>query len=344
MNAVAKTDAGNFKAAYKQLAPNIMQSLPSHISPERFERAAMMAVQRNPDLLHKADRRSLFLSLQRAAQDGLLPDGREGAIVLFGNQAQWMPMVAGLMKLARNSGEIASISANVAYRGEKFRVVLGDEERIEHERDLDLADNAEAVAVYAVATLKNGEKVREVMTRAQVEKVRAVSRAKGAGPWVAWWDQMAIKSAIRRLTKRLPLSTDRDGDERFQRAAEREDETPTIDAMPEPETPAIEAPSKLDALEGMVEEPEAPAEQPAGPATETASGTASWATAAAARIVAECADIDSTSLMEAWVKSIRPDMQRIKSEDPSRFAYVDGIIKEKWEFLHPAGAHTTEAA
>jgi recombination protein RecT len=190
----------------------------------------MVAVQRNPDLLAKADRRSLLLSLQRAAQDGLMPDGREGAIVLFGNQATWMPMVAGLMKLARNSGEIASISAHVAYKGEKFRVVLGDEERIEHERDLDMADG-EIVAAYAVATLKNGEKIREVMTRAQIEKVRNVSRAKNNGPWVQWYDQMAIKSAIRRLSKRLPLSTDRDDDERFQRAAEREDERSAIDGV-----------------------------------------------------------------------------------------------------------------
>lgn len=253
MNAVAKTDAAAFKASYAQLAPSIMQSLPSHIPPERFERASMVAVQRNPDLLAKADRRSLFLSLQRAAQDGLLPDGREGAIVLFGNQAQWMPMVAGLMKLARNSGEIVSISAHVAYKGEKFTVVLGDEERIEHERNLELSDNAEVIAVYAVATLKNGEKVREVMTRAQVEKVRNVSRAKNAGPWVSWWDQMAIKTVIRRLSKRLPLSTDRDGDARLERAIDRADEGVTLEGRAEPSAQPAQ-PSKLDALEDMTGE------------------------------------------------------------------------------------------
>ena len=244
MNALTSRGA-DFKAAYKQLAPNIMQSLPNHIPPERFERAAMMAVQRNPDLLSKADRRSLLLALQRAAQDGLMPDGREGAIVLFGNQATWMPMVAGLMKLARNSGEIASISGQVVYKGEKFRVTLGDEERIEHERDMSLADDAEIIAAYAVATLKNGEKVREVLTRSQIEKIRNVSRSKTSGPWVQWYDQMSIKSAIRRLSKRLPLSTDRDGDERFQRAAEAE-EAPPLEGIAEDATAPT---SKLDMLE-----------------------------------------------------------------------------------------------
>lgn len=259
MNAVAKSEIGRFQEGYKQLANNIARTLPSHISAERFERAAMVAVQRNPDLLAKADRRSLFLSLQRAAQDGLLPDGREGAIVLFGTQAQWMPMVAGLMKLARNSGEIASINAHVAYEGEKFLVVLGDDERIEHERNMTLADEAKPIACYAVARLKDGEIIREVMTWKQIQKVREVSRAKNSGPWVQWTDEMAKKTAIRRLAKRLPLSTDRPEDNRLQSAIEAQDNI--IEGHADPVAAATEAAgpasqishgSKLDVLEGEV--------------------------------------------------------------------------------------------
>lgn len=254
MNANTRTEVQVFQGAIEKMTPQLASALPGHITPERFKRAALVAVQRNEELLTKADRRSLFLAVQRAAQDGLLPDGRDGAIVLFGNQAQWMPMVAGLMKLARNSGEIASITAHVAYKGEKFSVTLGDEEKIEHERRLDLADDAEPIAVYAVARLKNGEIVREVLTRKQVEKVRAVSRAKGAGPWVQWWDEMAKKTAIRRLSKRLPLSTDRDGDDRLQRAIERQDDVidGTATETPESAAPAQIA-SKMDAIEGVID-------------------------------------------------------------------------------------------
>jgi recombination protein RecT len=252
MNAIARTPATVFKAELTARRPNFMATLPNHIPIERFERTCLVAVQRNPDLL-KANPDSLLLSCQRAAQDGLLPDGREGAIVVFGGQAQWMPMVAGLMKLARNSGEIASITAHVAYKGEKFLVILGDEERIEHERSLDLADDAQPIAVYAVAKLKNGETVREIMTTKQVEKVRNVSRAKGNGPWVQWWDEMAKKTAIRRMTKRLPLSTDRDDDERFQRAAESIDEANTIEGTSVEVTDHTAAPmSRLDALEHQI--------------------------------------------------------------------------------------------
>lgn len=257
MNAMAKSDIGRFQDGYRQLATNIARTLPSHISAERFERATMVAVQRNPDLLSKADRKSLFLSLQRAAADGLLPDGREGAIVLFGNQAQWMPMVAGLMKLARNSGEIASINAHVAYEGETFNVTLGDEEKIEHVRNLALADDAKPIACYAIARLKDGEVIREVMPWKQVMKVRDVSRAKNSGPWVQWTDEMAKKTAIRRLSKRLPLSTDRPEDSRLQSAIEAQDNiiegsVDPIDAATEASGQAqLSQSSKLDALEGV---------------------------------------------------------------------------------------------
>ena len=77
----------------------------------------------------------------KAAQDALLPDGREGALVIYRTKlrtndgqerwvdaVQWMPMVWGLMKKARNSGEIASITAHVVYRHDHFKLRLGDDD------------------------------------------------------------------------------------------------------------------------------------------------------------------------------------------------------------------------
>ena len=46
------------------------------------------------------------------------------------------------------------------------------------------------------------------MTFEEIEKVREASRAKDSGPWVSWWGEMARKTVIRRLSKRLPMSTD----------------------------------------------------------------------------------------------------------------------------------------
>lgn len=199
--AAARTDVERMEGQFKL-------ALPAHIPVERFARVVMTAVGSNPDLL-KADRASLLEASLKAAQDGLLPDGRDGALVIYGNKVQWMPMIAGILKKVRNSGELLSISAYVAHEKDKFFYRLGDDETIEHEPFLD-GDPGKPRIVYAVAKTKDGGTYREVMTVAEVEKIRQVSKAKNAGPWTQWWGEMARKTVLRRLAKRLPMSTDLD--------------------------------------------------------------------------------------------------------------------------------------
>lgn len=196
-------------------------ALPPHIPVARFMRVVMTAIQRNPDLAN-ADRTTLFNSALMAAQDGLLPDQREGALVIYNTKVkrngsdvwikavQWMPMIAGILKKVRNSGELSSIIARVVYAGDKFRNWIDDEgEHIEYEP----GENADLNIVrcaFAMAKLKDGSIEVEVLRPADIEKIRAVSKSKDKGPWVDWWEEMAKKSAIRRLAKRLPVSTDLD--------------------------------------------------------------------------------------------------------------------------------------
>src|SRR5215831_21161121 len=108
-----------FRRDLTSMESQFAMALPAHIPVERFTRVVMTAVQNNMKLL-RCTRQSLFNACMKAAQDGLLPDGREGAIVPFGDDeeggrgrrgapvptASWMPMIAGIRKKARNSGEI----------------------------------------------------------------------------------------------------------------------------------------------------------------------------------------------------------------------------------------------
>lgn len=207
-----------------QMGREFSAVLPQHIPVDRFRRVVMTAMNQNPDLL-LCDRRSLLNACVRAAQDGLMPDGREGALVIFNTTVkvenetggvqerrikgvQWMPMVYGIIKKMRNSGELASIVSHEVYERDEFRYRLGDDESIEHVPYLGGDEPGKMIAVYAIAKLKDGTIQREVMTRAQVEKVRAVSRAGGNGPWVSWYEEMARKSVVRRLSKYLPMSTE----------------------------------------------------------------------------------------------------------------------------------------
>lgn len=225
MNAVTQTNqtrspAETFRDQWSKQESEVAVALPPHIPVERFMRVVMTAVSGNPDLMN-ADRRSLFESAMKAAQDGLLPDGRDGALVIFNakvkednkdvyiKKVQWMPMVGGILKKIRNSGELLSLSAYVVYENDEFQYTLGDEETIVHRPCLD-SNRGDAKLVYAIAKTKDGGIYREIMTLKDVEKVRAVSKTGKFGPWADWWDEMAKKTVIRRLAKRLPMSSDLD--------------------------------------------------------------------------------------------------------------------------------------
>lgn len=235
------------------MAPEFRAALPAHVPVEKFTRVAMTAIQNNPDL-QNADRRSLFGAIVRLAQDGLLPDGREAAIVIFnakdGNgwikKAQAMPMIAGVLKKLRQSGEVAKVSAHVVYEKDHFVWSLGFDETIEHTPPALNAERGKPIGAYATAVLKDGSQLCEVMTLEEIEKVRSVSRSKDKGPWVEWWGEMARKTVMRRLSKRLPMSTDIE-DAVDRAAGVDRDDPPAI----EHEATAVHV-SRLDALEQQI--------------------------------------------------------------------------------------------
>lgn len=201
-----RQSAVQFRGDFTRMEPELQAALPEHISVQKFMRIVLTAVNSDPNLLD-ADRKSLFQSAMQSAQDGLLPDKREGAFVIFSGKVQWMPMIAGVLKKVRNSGELLTIMAACAYENDRFLWVQGDDEKIEHEPLME-GDRGKVRAVYAIAKTKTGGIYREVMSVAEVEKVRKVSRAGQKGPWVEWWEEMARKTVLRRLSKRLPMSTD----------------------------------------------------------------------------------------------------------------------------------------
>lgn len=200
----------------------IAKALPKDIDPDRFIRTVITAVQMNPDLL-SADRRSLFASCMRAAQDGLMVDGREAVLNIYntkvkvGGREEWvpmvqyLPMVRGVLKTLRNSGEVAHVDAAAVYERDEFLFERGDNPQLVHKPYLGDDDPGKIIAAYIVVRLTNGEVHREVMPRRDIEKTREASRSgNGANsPWTKWYDQMAIKAVIKRAAKLLPTSSDR---------------------------------------------------------------------------------------------------------------------------------------
>ena len=186
--------------------------LPKHIPVERFGRVVLTAVQTNPDLLG-VERRSLWNAAMRAAQDGLLPDGRLGAFVVYkdkrrGPIAQWLPMIAGIRQKVRNSGEVTTWEVHCVHEKDQFDFELGDSPRIVHRPVRGARGNI--IAAYSIAVMKDGGVSREVMWVDEIEDVRKASKNPDGSPWVVWYGEMCKKTVAKRHAKVLPMSSDLD--------------------------------------------------------------------------------------------------------------------------------------
>ena len=201
------------RSQLERRSDELKRALPTHIPPERFIRVVQTAAQLNPDLL-TVNRTSLWNSCLRAAQDGLLPDGREGVILPYRDNktqttnAQWQPMVYGILKRFRNSGQFKSIAAGIVHEHDQFKYWI--DERGEHMEHVPGDDGGKPVKAYAVALTKDGGSMIKVMSVPEIEKRRAVSKAKDGPMWREWWDEAAMKTVLRNLAKRLPSSSDLD--------------------------------------------------------------------------------------------------------------------------------------
>lgn len=181
----------------------IQMALPNNVTPERFVRVAVTAIQQTPDLI-TCTQASLFQSLIRCAQDGLLPNGKEAALVKFGNAAVYMPMIGGFRKIAAENGW--AIDTQVVYQNDRFDYELGQHPRLEHVPAGLEQEPGEKIGAYAVATHEDGRKLVEVMRKTEILKVRDASKSKSSGPWKDWEERMWEKSVGRRIFGKLPLS------------------------------------------------------------------------------------------------------------------------------------------
>lgn len=188
--------------------PEFKAALPDHVPLDRFKRTIITALNLDPELT-KCDKLSFFLAAVKCATDGLYPDGREAALVAIGGKVQYFPMIAGIRKMMRNSGEVMSATAEVVYRNDTFHYELGDNPSIEHKPPPLDQERGEPLGAYARIILTSGEILREVMGLKEIERIRAFSRTKREdSPWNKHWGEMARKTVLRRCSKSAPISSD----------------------------------------------------------------------------------------------------------------------------------------
>lgn len=219
----------------------LKMALPAHMKPERMARIALTEIRKVPKLA-ECDQRSFIGAIVQCAQLGLEPGNALGHAYILpfekrkynnrtkqwetvGVEAQVIIGYRGMIDLARRSGQIVSLNATAVYEGDHFEARFGLDPNVDHVPDFDNPDreNADKLKfVYAVAKLKDGGTQFVVMSRRQLEAIRDRSQGYGAAvekqkkypnskldnPWMTDFEPMALKTAIRRLFKYLPVSVE----------------------------------------------------------------------------------------------------------------------------------------
>lgn len=237
-----------------------MFSLPSTITFDQFKNCLLAACGKDPKLL-AADRPSLLLACINAAADGLLPNGKEAALVIFNKKSrdgqltafvQYMPMREGIVKKILNSGSASTIETEVVYEKDFFECEHGLVPKLQHRQSWDI-DRGEVVCAYALAVMKDGSKQFSAMHRDDLHRHRACSKSwsdanseknkyNKSSIWDDWYPEMCRKTVLRKLAGELHLSAD------VPKMFEREDATgpglePASPALSLPELPDLKMPS-----------------------------------------------------------------------------------------------------
>ena len=174
----------------KVMMPEIKKALPTVLTPERFTRIALSALNNTP-ALQKCTPMSFLAALMNAAQIGY----------------------KGLIDLAYRNGQMQTIQAQAVYENDEFSYEYGLEPKLFHRPAF--SDRGELVYFYGIFRTVNGGYGMAVMSKADMDiYAKTYSKAFDSdySPWRSNYEEMAKKTVIKQALKYAPIKTD------FQRA------------------------------------------------------------------------------------------------------------------------------
>lgn len=198
----------------KTMQPEIKRALPSVITPERFTRIALSALSTNPKLA-ECTPMSFIGSMMTAAQLGLEPNTPMGQAYLIprwngktrSQECQFQIGYKGLIELAYRSGSLSVIQAHVVRENDDFHFSFGLEPELSHVPAM--KDRGSPTHVYALFRTKDGGFGYDVMSWDEViEHGKTYSKTFANGPWQTNPEEMAKKTALKRVLKYAPMSSD----------------------------------------------------------------------------------------------------------------------------------------
>ena len=189
-------------------------ALPKFLDTDHFVRSAITEFRLNPALA-ECSVPSVLGYFMQAAACGLEPASMLGQCyaVPFNNkktgmkEAQFICGYRGMLSIARRSGEIASVVAEIVHEKDEFDLEYGLEPKLTHKPYID-GDPGAMRGAYCVVRFKGDgvEPLIKYMPKSEIDKHRNRSKASSYGPWVTDYDEMAKKTVFRSVFKWLPIS------------------------------------------------------------------------------------------------------------------------------------------
>jgi len=252
----AKQGAWDMASFVRERAkPVILPLLPASTDWGSFEtaiRAQLMAVPALADAFAKNPNSGL-LALIKCARLGLdlNPAKQHYCLIPYGGVIEGQAMYKGWQELVMSSGNVEWIQSDVVYKAEVnqgvpfFDPITQKPNHVPHDFERDDYKDDDIVGAYCSIKVIGQERlVSRLLTRGDINKRRAVSKAPNSPGWTKWFKEMCLAKVLKAtcssgrvpLTKQLQLAVRLDD----------QDEEPGT-PVPTPVKPLPTAPTRLQA-------------------------------------------------------------------------------------------------
>lgn len=207
LEGLSQGEIGNY---LKGMESRIASALPKHLTADRVIQMAATTIHRNPQIA-KCTPASLLGSVMQASILGFPPVDALGYcyFVPYGKEVQFQIGYKGYIELARRSGRVKMVYAEVVREGDEFEAQFGLNPDLKHKPTFD--SSKPLTHVYAVCQFNDGGYNFIVLSKSDVERLRMrnpMQKGTPKGAWATDYDAMAKAKALKQLSKYLPLNID----------------------------------------------------------------------------------------------------------------------------------------
>lgn len=201
-----KSNKSKLLGVVKSKESELVRALPSHLNAKSIVRAIQTEISQNKQI-QECDPISFLKCVFQSAQLGLIP-GPLGHVYLIPYKGICTLQIGykGMIDIAMRSGKVNSIYAECVFENDDYEIEYGLERKCYHKPNL-FNERGKVVGAYAIASFNREGKHFVYLTSHEIEKIRgSVKTFNKTTPWETHYEEMAKKTAIRRLFKYLPVS------------------------------------------------------------------------------------------------------------------------------------------